>query len=290
MRDKQASVLERAINATQKGLEKLRAQEKSSREKWTKRYKRFLKAASDLSDLRNVQTQRAERLREIIRGWETETEELTRERDLKREAIRQAEDVLARQKNELALLVARLHHESSRRDEIVDHVFSLNNAVVEALGRRNEFLTGQVYNLLIDDDGRLRSQITLTSSDQCRRVIALVSHITRIDAALAGEAQVEVQKFLDRFERPDHDAQDSGELVKTLFEMLRNILIEKISFKVGPDLYRFISIEIDENVFPELVKAQHLLRHSLRSEKTSSYVRLYRRESMSQPWVEVKLS
>lgn len=288
MGKKEAGLLERAINRTKKALEALQEREKRAREKWTKRYRRFMKATQDMAGLKNVATKKAAGLRDIIMNWPDETERLTKERDAEREAIRQKEEELHRQETELAVLLERIRRESTHTDEIVDQVFALNDTVVQALVNRNDFLTAHVYKLLIDPDGKLRSQVTLTSSDGLRRVVALVSHITRIDSALAAEAQAEVQKFFDRFSADAGEKKD--DTVRALIDILEHILIERVSFRVGSDLYRFLGIEIDERVFPELKRAQHLLGHSLRSEKTSSYVKLYSRSATDKPWVEVKLS
>lgn len=281
--------LERAIRATEKRLDRFRSAEAKSRARWTKGYQRFVKAAADLSNLKNVATQKAQRLRDVIQKWPERTVELTIDRDDHRDAIAEAEQKLRDQRTELAVLLERLHNETQRVDDVVDQVFVLNDGVISALHQRNEFLTAHVYNQLFNEDGSLRSQVTLTSSDGLRRVVALVNHITRVDVALAAEAKVEVQKFFDRFqEAVEKDTLD--DTVRALMDILENILIERVSFRVGPDLYRFISIPIDGDVFPELARAQNLLRHSLRSEKTNSYIRLYRRSEPKGKWTEVKLS
>jgi len=54
-------------------------------------------------------------------------------------------------------------------------------------------------------------------------------------------------------------------IIQTLYELTQKILIEKVNFKVGPDLYRFLSLELEEEIFPELVAVQRLLLRSLRS-------------------------
>lgn len=288
MSKKDVGLLERAIASTKKGLATLQEREKRAREKWTKRYQRFMKATQDLAGIKNVATKKAAELRTIITEWPVETDRLTKERDAEREAIRLKQEELHRKETDLAVLLERLRHASEHTDGIVDQVFALNGTVVQALANRDQFLTDNVYRLLLDPDGKLRSQVTLTSSNGLRRVVALVSHITRIDSALAADAQTEVQKFFDRFSADTGEQKD--DTVRALIDILEHILIERVSFKVGPDLYRFLSIEIDERVFPELKRAQHLLGHSLRSEKTTSYVRLYARTATDKSWVEVKLS
>ncbi|MAG11542.1 MAG: hypothetical protein CMI52_01910 [Parcubacteria group bacterium] len=280
--------LERAIRATEKALEKIRKEEAKSRAKWTKRYQRFTGAAAKLAGLKNTATQRAQRLKDIITSWPTETVELTKDRDAARVKIAEKETKLQEQRTELAVLLERLENVDRRTDGIVDQVFALNDQVVSAFGARNDYLNANVYDMLTNEDGSLRSQITLTSTDGLRRVVALVNHITRIDTTLAHEAKEQIDVFFARFTTTQTEDQD--ETTSALISILENILVERLTFKVGPDLYRFISIDIDADVFPELKRAQHLLRNSLRSEKTSSYIRLYRRASEKDKWKEVKLS
>ncbi len=78
--------------------------------------------------------------------------------------------------------------------------------------------------------------------------------------------------------------------VKPLYELTRQILSEKTQFKVGNDLYRFLGMDLDPDVFPELSEAQNLLKASIRVEKTSNYLRIYERKSMQDPWKMVPQS
>ena len=285
---KQVGFLRRMIAQGEKFLGKLQKQEKTSRERWTKRYRRYNDSAAKLASLKSTATKKADELRKVILNWQDESAELTRERDAKRAAMRREEEVLQQRRVELAVLEERMRNLSAQTDRIVEQVFALNDTSVAALNARNDFLSANVYHLLLDSDGNLRSQVTLDSSDGKCRVVALVNHLSRIDAAFAGEAKEHIDRFLARFSETSVTGQDPQ--VLSLIEMLKTILIEKISFKVGPALYQFLSVEINPEVFPELQSAQHLLRNSLRSEKTNSYVRLYRRESRDKPWVEVKLT
>lgn len=287
---KRIGFLQKAIAKGEQLLGKMKAEEAKSRANWTKRYKRFVNASATMAELKNVATKKAAELREVIKSWPEDTEKLTKERDQHREAIRKQEEELQKQRTELAVLGERMRNMSTETDGIVDQVFKLNDAAVAAFKARNDYLTGNVYKLLIDDNGKLRSQITLTSSDGMKRVVAMVNHLSKLDPALAGEAKDNIDRFFERFK----DTSEAGKepQVVALLDILKGVLIEKIHFKVGPDLYRFLTVEINEDLFPELKKAQLLLRGSLRSEKTNSYVRLYRNEGDSKKpkWVEVKLS
>ena len=89
--------------------------------------------------------------------------------------------------------------------------------------------------------------------------------------------------FFDRFQKETR----MDETVRPLYDLTRELLVEKTDFKVGPDLYRFLAMELDADIYPELSKAQLLLRQSIRSEKTTSYIRVYERESRTSNWVVV---
>jgi hypothetical protein len=286
MSEKQLGLLRKAMEKGEQMLDRLKVAEKKSRDAWTNGYYRFRKAANDLVGLKMHGTQREERLKQVITQWDEETVRLTAERDVKREALRKQEEALRRQKTEIAVLEERLRNENSHRDEIVAQVFALTETVVRALADRNVYLNEHLYPLLVDEEGKLRTQITFTSTDGLRRVVAMVNHLAIVDTALAAEAQSELEKFFRRFTTET----EKDDTTTALIEILEKVLIERVQFKVGPDLYRFLSLDLESTAFPELKKAQMLLRSSMRSEKTGKYIRLYQREAEDKSWVEVKLT
>lgn len=286
MSEKQVGLLRRALQKGEDMLVRLKVEEKKSRDKWTKGYRRFLDAAKDLAGLKMHGTQREGKLREVIVDWPEETVRLTQERDAKREAVRRQEELLQLQRTEIAVLEERLRNENQYRDEIVTQVFALTEVVVRALADRNAYLNEHLYPLLIDEEGNLRTQITFTSTDGLRRVIALVNHLSIIDSALATEAQAELEKFFRRFTQET----EKDDTTKALIEILEKVLIKREQFKVGPDLYRFLGLDLENTVFPELKKAQMLLRQAMRSEKSSKYIRLEQRASSDTAWEQVKLT
>lgn len=286
MSEKKISFLKNALKKGEAALGRLAEEEAKSRAKWTARYRRFIDASNALVDLTIHGTKRESVLKNVIRNWKEETEKLTQERDEKRAAMKKKEAELQSQRLEIAVLEERLRNDNQHRDEIVGQVFALNDAVVRALADRNSFLTEQVYPQLIDEKGRLRSQITFTSTDGLRRVVALVNHLTKMDTALAAEAKMELDTFFRRFAQE----MEKDEATLALIEILEKVLTERVHFKVGPDLYRFLGLDLENTAFPELKKAQMLLRQAMRSEKTNSYVRLFRRASTRDKWVEVKLT
>lgn len=157
--------------------------------------------------------------------------------------------------------------------------------MVRAATDREECLKRHVFPRLLNENEKLSSQVSFTSSDGLRRVVAMVNTMTIVLGDLANKAQDEIQKFFDKFQKTEMNP-----ITQAMYELTKQILVEKTKFKVGPDLYRFLGMELDEDIFPELSLAQHYLRQSIRSEKTNSYIRLYERQSMSDKWEVVPQS
>ncbi|MEO8638018.1 MAG: hypothetical protein ABI430_03920 [Candidatus Taylorbacteria bacterium] len=278
--------LERKKRTVSKQLNQLRAEEKRSRARWTKGYLAFLGAATQLSDLKHHGTKKERGLVAKIKDWPKQTIELTKERDAFRDQIRTTEGELVVIATEHALLVEKEINDTKTTDEIVTQVLALNDAVVRAASDREECLNRHIFPRLIDEHGNLRSQLSFTSSDGLNRVVAMVNTMTIVRGDLAAEAKLEIERFFDRFKQEANlDAK-----VKPLYELTRQLLVEKTNFKVGPDLYRFLAMHVDADVFPELATAQTLLRQSIRSEKTSKYIRIYKRKSVTENWVPVPQS
>lgn len=276
--------IKRAIKRGEKELEKLVRKEKKSRDIWTKAYHVFIRAGEILAGLKVHGTKKEMSLREIILGWRTRTDGLTKKRDDLRTQIRGAEAKLQEQRIAMAQFVEQAAGLTRATDEIVKQVFAYNDAVVQAGLAREGYLTAHVFSRLIDDQGNLRSQITFDSSDGLRRVVAMVNTMTIVRADLAGQAMERIQRFFDRFQQ---NAQMDA-TTQALYDLTKKLLVEKTSFKVGPDLYRFLAVEFDSATLPELAMAQRLLRESIRSEKTSSYIRLYERANRASKWAPVK--
>lgn len=278
--------LQAEISKKKKELAKLEVQEVRSRKLWTVGYHAFMRSAEQLALLTVHGTKKEAGLRERIKNWPAETKRMTAERDGFR---KQKEEVLVELitlGTKLATLLEQQTNEAKNVDDIVTQVFALNETVVQASTAREECLKRHVFPRLIGVDGNLCSQLSFTSSDGLRRVVAMVNTMTIVHGDLAAQAKLEIQKFFARFQ----DTTEMHEAVKPLYELTRQLLVEKIDFKVGPDLYRFLAMELDAVVFPELALAQTLLRQSIRSEKTNSYIRIYKRKSPSDPWENVPQS
>jgi hypothetical protein len=281
-----ATVLEREITKAKNSLNTLTRLEARSRRKWTKGYRTFLGAALQLTSLKNHQTKKATALNQKIRNWPKQTITLTQERDSHRKQMEETREQLATLGVKLTLLREQELSETRTVDEIVLQVFELNATVVHASRNREDCLKRHVFPRLIDESGNLVSQVSFTSSDGLRRVVAMVNTMTIIAADLAAEAKRHIESFFVRFEKPVK----ADPSVQALYDLTHQLLIEKTAFKVGPDLYRFLVMEIDGEIFPELARAQTLLRQSIRSEKTNSYIRIYKRASRNDHWEVVAQS
>jgi len=277
--------LESLLKSAKKKLEKLKKEEAKARKKWADGYREYKKAAKNLATLTRHGTKKEKKLCKIILGWDQETVELTVKRDEIREVIRQEEERMTQLRIQYAELLKETEAEIKADDEIVKQVFSLSSAAAEAFGKRNIYLNEHAYTRLVDSNGNLRSQITLDSFDGKKRVVVMTSTITIIAPDLAAEAKKCIEDFFIEFQ----SQVEMDPLTKKLYELTRKLLIEKTRFKIGPDLYVFLSIDLDEEIFPKLAKAQQLLKLSLRSGKTSSYIRLYERENRTSPWKRVSL-
>lgn len=287
---------EQNVKVLQKELEQHKQSEARARGQWTRAYQNYLRATTNLVAMADrsvlkgkpstkAQQDRYTTYKELVANWPERSIELTKKRDEWREKIAKTEVALNQAMTALAVILAEDAADAKATDEIVGQVFALNNAVVEALHRRNDFLSKHVFPHLFDRKGNLRRQITFTSTDGLRRVVAMVNSMTIVDTALAEKAQEQFDLFFGRFQ-PEAMAEEMW----PLYEITKKVLYQKTSFKVGPDLYRFLVMELDPLIFPELAYAQTLLKQSIRSEKTNSYIRLWTRTSTASAWKPLQQS
>jgi len=277
--NKKKGVLSRLIKKAEKQLARLLKEEKNLQSRWSKGYARFKAAIGEFATLKNVATKKAENLRTIISGWDGDELALNTKKDAVTKARVGKEAELADLKKQVEAMVDEIAGLNREIDMIVSRVFELNGAVVAASEERQKYLSSHVYERLVMSGKK--SQFAFDSSDGLRRVVVLMNHITLVQPDLAGQAQAKIQDFFAQFST---QAGITDPRVKALYDITQAILVSSEKFKVGPDLYKFLSIEIDEGVFPELYVAQKLLRSSLRSATTTSYVRLYKRASKDKQW------
>lgn len=279
-------MLESGVKKAEKEFARLQKLEAQARLAWTKAYRIFKKAAVDIAALKIHDTKREEHLKNIINGWDEKGAILTLKRDHCRREIAEKEKEISEKKIELAKIRTQIENAKNIDDSLVDQVFRLNDTVTAALMNRNDFLSANVYHRLIDEKGKLSTQLTINNSFGTKRVVALVNSIHIVDAHKAAEAKDLIQKFFDNLQANI----EMDVTTRALYDLTQKLLVEKTSFKIGPTFYQFISLDINADIFPDLVMAQDLLKSSLRSEKTSSYIRLYTRPDRHSNWIPVKQS
>lgn len=279
--------LKKILNHRQKELARVKKYEKDVRELWTREYARFLKATKTYRSLKRLNTKRAKRLGEIIDGWDKRTVELTKKRDDMREAIAELEKEIIELRLAQTGLLNRFKAEQEAGDEIVNQVFSLTDTVLAALEKRNDYLLGHVFPRLTDREGKMRSQVTIANSENTRKVVVLSNYLQLVEPQMAAEAIALIEKFFNRIQ-PKVEV-DGDTLI--LYEITKQLLVIKVTpktFRIGPELSHFLGIKIAKTKFPELWQAQDLLARSLRSEKTSKYIRLFERNTPDEKWQQVK--
>ncbi|HOX97272.1 MAG TPA: hypothetical protein PL066_02905 [bacterium] len=267
-------------------LDKLTLARLLAQNRWEKGFQRFMKSATDLASLKITQSKRADRLRQIIHDWPNDHQRLMKVRESLEQQINGVVQQLRRCDDQLFQLENAVAQLQQQNDAIVDQVFVLNNEVVAAAHARDAYLMSQVFTYLRKPDGSLRRQVTFISSDQLRKVVAMVNSISYLDASLAERAEEEINDFFARYQVP----LVADPLMAKVTELLRNVLTSKRNFQVGPALYEFLTMKVDEKLFPELVRAQQYLKASFRSEKTNSYVRIFSRPTVTDKWQPVPQS
>jgi hypothetical protein len=279
-------VLEREIKSLKKQLEKETSLYKKTRKKLSGAYHSLMELVERLANIKVHGTKKEIDLKQRIKAGREENVRLTNVRDEYQMRIDALNVRITKLGTELTVLREQEINETKNIDDIVIQVFELNRTVVQAATAREDCLRRHVFPRLVDVDGNLSSQITFASSDGLRKVVAMVNTMTIIRGDLAREAQAEIKRFISRVQSPVLVEPSFA----ALLDLTRQLLIEKTDFKVGPNLYRFLAIEIDPYIFPELARAQTLLRQSIRSEKTNSYIRIYERTSRNDPWEVVPQS
>jgi len=279
--------LESRLKKLQRDLKKAQKAEAAARARWTREYHKFVQASIQVIRLKRKGTKKEERLKGIILAWPEKSVQLTKDRDQERALIEDLQQQINENTYHLKVMLERQRAEQAEIDEIVKQTFILNESVVVALESRNTYLTSHVFKYLYREDGSISTQVTLTNSDGTRRVVAMVNTINRILPQTADEAMQLFEQFKKRF-NIDPDPSSLPPEVVLMLEMSKKIFFEKKTIKPGEALSQFLSLPIDSEQFPELVKAQEVIKQGLRSEKTSSYVRLYVKNQSSGRWEQVK--
>lgn len=280
------TTLAREVAKKKKELDKATELYKRTWKQLSKAYHDLMGLVEQLTEIKVHNTKKENALKKKIKDGRAENVRLTDVRNAylgQMDTIKETLNVLG---SKLMMLKEKELNETRSIDDIVIQVFSLNDAAVQASAAREDCLNRHVFPRLIDARGNLCSQITFASSNGLRKIVAMVNTMTIIRGDLAAEAQREIQHFIERVQKPAK----VDPHIEVLFDITRQLLVEKISSKPGPSLYIFLNMEVDAEIFPELARAQVLLRQSIRSEKTNSYIRIYERASRTDTWEVVPQS
>jgi hypothetical protein len=279
--------LEAQIEQANKRLQKLNEEERKARARWTKGYQSYRKAAKNLAGYirRIFGENRYAKFVERVLAWDEKTVELTKERDKIRNEIKKMKEKLQYLKAEKEVMQERIAAAKRETDEIVQMVFDLTAEVREAIEKRERYIARHLFKKFADEEtkqGRPRSQLTLISSDSQRKVLVRRNYITEVQPHIAEQALELIEQFFSRF----REETQMDENTQSLYDLTQQLLVIRRNFKVGPQLYIFLQIDIDPEAFPELYQAQKLLGSSLRSTKTNKYIKLYEKDE-NDNWIEV---
>ena len=287
----------RILNRFKKELAPLKKQESEAKRLWTLGYKQFLNADEKLSlRIKNGLTvnpinkdgktiQLVKNLWDIKEGWKEKSRILTEKRDAARRAIDEKKAEIALSEKTLEKLISDHQLQLQKTDGIVDNVFLLNSGVVSALENMDKFLSTDIFPQLED----VSTQKTIENSTSTKKIVIMTNNINWMDAEKAMEAKKLINDFFDRI-NPKNDEKTNDTTIQMLSSLLKELLVVKIKTKAGPNLSKFLYMDIDKTRFPELVKAQKLLASATNYVRSGKYIRIYIRENKDEKWQSVRQS
>lgn len=293
---KDIKLKKRILERLYKELGPIKKEESEARRLWSLGYNKYNNAVVKLKqrtkdgltvdpiDKKGKVNQTVKKLWDTVDGWPEKSIELTKKRDTARKMLaKKGAEIIAEEK-ELERVLSEHKLQTKQTDGIINNVFLLNGSVVLALEHMDKFLSSDVFPLLPDKS----TQKTIESYDGKKRIVIMTNHITWMDTAKAEEAKREIEKFFARINPKEEDGED--ETIQMLSELLKELLVVKIKVKAGPNLSRFLSLELNKDKFPELVEAQKLLASATDYQRSGKYVRLYEREHKDDKWEPVRQS
>lgn len=286
----------RVLARIRKELEPLKKEEAEARRLWTLGYKKNLSALKALNERRkkNLTTdvlkggmvnKTVQNLWETIDGWEEKSEELTRRRDTARSAMEAKKEEIFKEEQLLSEILHEHQLQLEQGDTMIDKVFLLNDGVVSALQNMDKYLSTEVFPQLHEKG----TQKTIENSQLTKRVVIMTNSITFMDVSKVEEAKGYIDAFFARI-NPDQNVQSQDDTVAMLSGLLKELLVVKIKVKAGPNLSKFLALELSEEKFPELRKAQKLLASATNYFRSGQYVRLFTRVNKDDVWQPVRQS
>lgn len=286
----------RVLLRIKKELEPLKKEETEARRLCTLGYKKSLSATKELNERRKknltvdvlkggITNKTVANLWEIIDGWEERSEELTRRGDAARTAMEAKKQEIIQQEQILEKVLHEYQIQTQQTDGMIDNMFMLNEGVVAALENMDKYLASDIFPHLHEK----ATQKMFENSISTKKVVIMTNSINIMDVSKVGEANWYIDDFFKRL-NPQTTVQSQDDTVAMLSELLKELLDVKIRVKAGPNLSKFLALELSEEKFPELRKAQRLLASATNYVRSGKYVRLYIRTSKNDTWQPVRQS
>lgn len=295
--EKEIKQNERILKRIQHELIPLKKEEAEARRLWSLGYNKFLTAnkklqqriASGLTvdpvDTRGVENKTVKKLWDTISGWDERSAQLTKLRDIARLAMEVKKSEILEQEKMLSQLLHDYQIQTQQTDGMIDKVFILNDGVVTTLQNMDKYLSTDVFPLLHEK----ATQKMIENSSSTKKIVIMTNSMNIMDLSKVEEAKVCIDLFFKRL-TPETTVQSEDDTIVMLSDLLKELLDVKVRVKAGPNLSKFLSLELSEEKFSELRKAQRLLASATNYVRSGKYVRLYLRGSQDDIWQPVRQS
>ena len=296
MTDKNIENQKRILQRIQNELVPLKRRESEARRLWTLGYGKYRSATKALNERRKkglttdafkdgVTNKTVQKLWEILDGWDGKSVALTQERDAARAAMAGKEEEIRTQEKILTGILHEYKIQLEQTDGVVDKVFMLNDGVVASLQNMDKFLISDVFTH-IHEKG---TQKTIENSTLTKKIVIMSNSINIMDVGKVQEASILIDEFINRV-NPKKEEKPQDEIVSLLLDLVKELLDVRIRVKAGPGLSRFLSMNLNEQKFPELKSAQQLLASATNYSRSGLYVRLFVRATKDDRWQPVRQS
>lgn len=290
-------VQKRVVARIKKEFEPLKKKESEARRLWTLGYKKFLTAHKKITerinkrltvdpiDKKGVVNKTVQGFWQIMENWDERSIELTKRRDDARLAMESKKFEILREEEELRNLLVEYQRQLSQVDDMIQKVFMLNEGVVSALEHMDKYLATDVFP-------QLHPKVTrklIENSTSTKKIVIMTNTINDMDVPKVEEATALINEFFDRI-NPKKEIESQDETITMLADLLKELLVVKTKFKAGPNLSKFLALELSEKTFPELKKAQKLLASATNYVRSGKYIRLSIRETKDDTWQPVRQS
>lgn len=288
---------ERVVARIKKELEPLKKEESEARRLWSLGYKKFLTAHKKITermhkkltvdpvDKKGVVNKTVHGFWQIMQNWDNRSSELTKRRDDARRAMEQKKQEIFEQEECLRNLLIEYQRQLEQTDGMIQKVFMLNEGVVSALEHMDKYLATDVFPKLHEK----ATQKGIENSTLTQKVIIMTNSINIMDVGKVQEASILINEFFERI-NPKKETESPDETITMLADLLKELLDIKIRVKAGPNLSKFLALELSEKKFPELRNAQRLLASATNYVRSGKYIRLFIRKTKDDAWQPVRQS